>query len=343
VFSDFFNRFISQKKLYFLILFIIVLLFLALNMDISIMLFVAIIFATALDPLVEKLEKKMNRPMATTVVLLGFLLVVAIFVLPILYLSVYEVVEFAKAFPQYIINIDRMIQKTHYLHAFGVTHFDTEFIGSAFANSSADIFQRVLAFMSQTSAALLYIFTAIVLLFFFLVDKEQIKMAIIKLFPIEYREKTSSLIDTIGKKLSGYVFAQTLVSGSVWITMTIGLLIFKINYAILLGVIAGVLSIIPIVGSGISLVICLIATYEMGLKYLIIVTVLYTLSHFIENHVVRPYVYSKFLKLHQVIIFIALIIGAKYQGVLGVILAPPFAMALYVLLEELYVKKMEEK
>jgi len=280
--------------------------------------------------------------LATTIVLIGFLIVVSIFILPVLYLSLYEIFAFAKDFPQYVDNIYDVAKDVPMLKAAGLEHINTTIVNTI-ATSSTSIFSSVMSFASQMSAALLYIFTAIILLFFFLVDKVQIKNTIIKLFPVEYREKTENILITVCKKLSGYILAQTLVSGSVWITMTIGLLLFKIKYAILLGVIAGVLSIIPIIGSAISLVICLIATYDMGVKYLIIVTILYTLSHFIENHVVRPYVYSKFLKLHQIIIFVALIFGAKYQGVLGVILAPPFAMALCILLEELYIKRMEAK
>lgn len=341
--SKFFDKYISQKNLYFSILSILVIIFLCKNMDISLMVFITIIFAATLNPLVDKLENKMKRSFAATIVLLLFLLIVSIFILPILAISVYEIVEFAKEFPQYITNIDAVIRKMPLLHTIGITHLNTESVTNAFTSSSVNIFKSILDFISQTGTALLYIFTSLVLLFFFLVDKKQIRDAIIKLFPSEYREKTGNLLDKVTEKLSGYVLAQTLVSGSVWVTMTIGLLIFKVEYAFALGIIAGILSIIPIIGSGLSLIICLMATFSMGWKYLLLVTILYTISHFIENHVVRPYVYSRFLDLHQVIIFIALIVGAKYHGVLGLILAPAFAMVLYVLLEDLYIKKMDEQ
>jgi len=280
--------------------------------------------------------------LATTLVLLGFLTIVSIFILPVLYLSIYEITEFTKEFPQFINNFNESIKGIPFLQAIGITNLYTGSLTNSLANSSVNIFESILALVAETSAVLLYGFTSIVLLFFFMVDKDRIRKAILKIFPSEYREKAGEIITTVETKLSGYVLAQTVVSGSVWVIMTLGLLLFKINYAILLGVIAGILSIIPIVGSAISLVICLIATCDMGAKALIIVTVLYFFSHFIENHVVRPYVYSKYLDLHQAIIFIALVVGAKYQGVLGVILAPPLAMALYILLEELYIKKMDE-
>ena len=59
-------------------------------------------------------------------------------------------------------------------------------------------------------------------LFFFLSDKKPVKNAFIKLFPSEMREKTENILSTIAKKLGGYVIAQVFVSGSVWLTLTIG-------------------------------------------------------------------------------------------------------------------------
>ena len=59
-------------------------------------------------------------------------------------------------------------------------------------------------------------------------DEKLVKDNMVKLLPSEIREKTDELATLICEKLGGYVVAQTLVSGSVWITMTIGLLIFKI-------------------------------------------------------------------------------------------------------------------
>ena len=213
-------------------------------------------------------------------------------------------------------------------------------IMSSFADSTGVIFEKATDFIKGIGSTFLYIFTALIILFFLLTDKKQVDDCCYRLLPKEVREKASNLIKNICEKLGGYVNAQFLVSGSVWITMTIGLLIFKINYALILGLIAGLLSLLPIIGSAISLVICLIATYEAGIKPMIIVTILFTISHFLENHVVRPYIYSKFLDLHPIIIFLALFIGGKYAGVTGVLFGPPMAMALCILIDELYAKRM---
>lgn len=338
---DFISEMCTKKNVYFLILFALFLFFFIKNPDVALMFFVAIIFACSLSPLVDRMSKKMSRGIASTIVLTGLLIVIALFIVPALLLGVYEIGSFAVEFPKYISNLNNMLSTSSFCKSLGIIHVDMQGIISYFSSSTTNIFGDIMSFIGSLSSAFLYIFTCVIFMYFFLADKQLVKGNFIKLFPSEIRGKTEEILTNISKKLGGYVVAQTLVSGSVWVTMTIGLLLFHIKYALLLGLIAGVLSIIPIVGSGISLIICLIACYEAGIKTLIIVTVLYTISHFIENHVVRPYIYSKFLSLHPIIVFLALLVGAKYAGVMGVIFAPPMAMALCILIEELYVKKMD--
>ena len=338
---DFVSQLCTKKNVYFFILFALFALFFIKNPDVAIMFFVAIVFACSLSPLVDKLSTKMSRGLASIIVLTAVLIITAIFVIPSLAVGVYQISYFAVDFPEYIENLNGMISSNSLFKNLGIINIDMQGIINYFSNSTSDIFGDIMTFIANISSAFLYIFTCIIFLYFFLADKQLIKNNFLKLFPAEMRNKTEEILGNISQKLGGYVIAQTLVSGSVWVTMTVGLLLFHIKYAWVLGLIAGVLSIIPIVGSGISLIICLIACYEAGIKTLIIVTVLYTLSHFIENHVVRPYIYSKFLSLHPIIVFLALFVGAKYAGVIGVIFAPPLAMALCILIEELYVKKMD--
>ena len=338
---DFVSQICTKKNFYFFILFALFTVFFIQNTDVALMFFVAIVFACSLSPLVDKMSEKMSRGFASLIVLTALLIIISIFILPALALGAYEISSFAVDFPKYLENLNGMLSKSPFFQSLGIINIDMQEIINYLAHSTSNIFGDVMTFIANLSSAFLYIFTCIIFLYFFLADKRLVKNCFLKLLPSEIREKTNELLSNISKKLGGYVVAQTLVSGSVWITMTLGLLLFHIKYALLLGLIAGVLSIIPIVGSGLSLIICLIACYEAGIKTLIIVTVLYTISHFIENHVVRPYIYSKFLSLHPIIVFLALFVGAKYAGVIGVIFAPPLAMALCILIEELYIKKME--
>ena len=340
MFDSVIDKVVKSKVFYALILLFLVVWGLCKNMDIAFMLFASIIFSCALFPAVDRLSQKMSRTLAATAVLTGLILVIAIFIVPILILGAYQVTEFAIEFPKYIDTLDDTILSIPLLNNFSNLNIDTETFMNSVANSSSEIITYIINFIKSCSSAFIYIFTTIVFIFFMLTDKELIKKNYLMLFPSEIRKKVEQITDSITEKLGGYAVAQAVVSGSVWLTMTLGLLLFKIDYALILGLIAGVMSIIPVVGSALSLVICLIATYQAGWQAMLVVAIMFTISHFIENNVVRPYIYSKFLDLHPLIVFLALFVGGKYAGVVGIIFAPPFAMALCILLDELYTKKM---
>ena len=68
----------------------------------------------------------------------------------------------------------------------------------------------------------------------------------------------------------------------------------------------------------------------------------FAVAQLIENNFVRPYVFRKFLKLHPLIIYLFLLITAKYLGIIGVVFAPAIAADVCVFIEELYLKSMDE-
>jgi predicted PurR-regulated permease PerM len=127
---------------------------------------------------------------------------------------------------------------------------------------------------------------------------------------------------------------------SVGLIMTLGLLVSGIEYALLLGLITAILDIIPVVGPAIALIICLITAYKSGMLAIILVCVVFAIAQWAENNLVRPYIFSKFLDLHPLIIYLFLFITAQYLGVVGVIFAPAIAATICVLIQELYIKNI---
>ena len=123
--------------------------------------------------------------------------------------------------------------------------------------------------------------------------------------------------------------------------MTIGLMILRVDYALLLGLITCILDVIPVVGPAIALIICLIATYKSGIGILIGVGIVFAIAQLAENNFVRPYVFGKFLNVHPLIVYLFLFITAKYLGIIGVVFAPAIAATAVVLIEEVYMKNIE--
>ena len=171
-------------------------------------------------------------------------------------------------------------------------------------------------------------------------DKEQVKAAYLNLFPQQMKEKAENIIETISKKIGGYVIAQITTMSSVGLIMALGLLIIGVDYAVLLGLITAILDIIPVVGPAIALLICLLTAIKAGPLTLLLVLVVFSIAQIAENNLVRPFIFGKFLDLHPLIIYLFLFITAQYLGVVGVIFAPAIAATVCVLIDELYIKNI---
>ena len=123
--------------------------------------------------------------------------------------------------------------------------------------------------------------------------------------------------------------------------MLVGLLLFKIKYAILLALITAILDIIPVIGPAIALIIGLVVTHEAGWGSMLIVAFVFAVAQLIENNIVRPFAFGKLLKMHPILIFFALFVAAKYFGIIGALFAPAMAATACVLVEELYIKNLD--
>ena len=187
---------------------------------------------------------------------------------------------------------------------------------------------------------MVYFLAALIIIFYFMADKEQVKETYMSLFPAQMKERADEIIETISKKIGGYVIAQVATMTSVGIIMAIGLLLIKVEYAVLLGLITAVLDIIPVVGPALALVICLITAYKAGPLVLALILVVFAIAQIAENNLVRPYIFGKFLDLHPLIIYLFLFITAQHLGVVGVIFAPAIAATVCVLIQELYIKNI---
>ena len=155
------------------------------------------------------------------------------------------------------------------------------------------------------------------------------------------RKRTAEIYDTISLKIGGYVVAQVAAIASIGIIITIGLLILKVDYALLLGFLSALFDIVPIVGPTLAFFICLFAVAKHGPVIVLLTAALFGFAQLIENNFVRPYVFSKLLNIHPLLVFLFIFLGAKFFGIIGVVFAPAIAALAVVLIEEIYMKSIE--
>lgn len=332
---------LTFKNIIFFAAFIFIMIFAFANPDIAMLLFASIVIACSLNPLVKKLNKKFNRSVSAAIVLGSFILLLSIFILPIFIMGVYQISSFIDSIYKYLVNINNLLETYPILRKIGLDNIDFVSYFATIANHAGEMLNGAINLARSLGSAFVYLFITIIFTYFFMADTNTVKRTFLRFFPTSARGKIENIVSIIAQKMGGYVVAQFYAILSVGIVMTIGLLLFRVDYAILLGLITAILDIIPVAGPAIALVICLIATAQAGWVPIIGVIVSFAAAQLIENNIVRPYFFSKLLNLHPMLIFFFLFIGAKYFGVMGALFAPAIASCICVLIEELYMKNIE--
>ena len=313
----------TNQNIIFLIGFIVYGICLFTITDIALMLFVTYVISCALNPIVDKLEKKCSRNIAAAIVFGGFVGGILLMFLPIVIIGGKEITHLALQYPQYVDQIKDYIMNSP--------------VVQEFANSGG-----LIASITSISKGGLYLFVAMIFTYFLMVDRDKLITAALRFFPKKSRERFKEIYELSEQKLSRFVSGQFIASASVGLIVIIGLLCLKVDSAIILGCVSAVLDIVPIVGPAIALVVCLAVVYKLGWTIVIATAVIFLIAQIVENNVVKPYVFGKFMDLHPIVIYIFLFVCAKYFGAVGAIFAPAIAADVCVFVEELYLKNMDE-
>lgn len=336
------QKYITPKNIIFSIVALIFILLISKISEIAIMFFASFVIACSLEPVVIKLETKVKRSIACAIVLICSILLIGIFFVPIIMVGGHEIAQFADSFPQYIDNIKDFILSNHWVSRANLAKIDIGGLLTSVSGTTSKVMADALIAGKSIGSTFVYLLVSVLIIYYFMVDRETVKFGILKLFPPSMRERTGEIFESIAQRSGGYVIAQIVTMASVGVIVTLGLLLLRNEYALLLGLISAILDIIPVVGPTIAFLICMIVVYKAGPLTLILTALIFASAQLIENNFVRPYVFSKFLDLHPLIIYLFLFVAAKFMGIIGVVFAPAIAATVVVLLEEVYIKSIEK-
>ncbi len=337
-----FKEYLTVKNVIFIILIFIILKGLSQITVIALLFFASYVIACSLNPLVDKLEKKMNRSAATSLVLFSTLTVFFAFFVPIIFVAIKQVQGLIVTLPEKINFIQDFIMN-HEFYGYRIPDIvNIESIINSVSQITTGLVNQSINFTLGFAQGILFFLAICMIVFYFMLDKIHIKKGFIKLFPHKMKDKASEIYDNISKKVGGYVIAQLLNMVMIGLLTALGLFLLKVDYALLLGLITGVLDIIPLVGPTIALILCLIMVYQAGWLKIILVFLMFLTAQWISNNLVRPVIFGRFLNLHPLIIIFALLVAAQFLGIWGVILAPAIASLICVLFDEIYLKTINK-
>jgi predicted PurR-regulated permease PerM len=136
----------------------------------------------------------------------------------------------------------------------------------------------------------------------------------------------------IYRQVSGYVTGNLVISLIAGSLTTFVLLLLGVPYAVALGLLVGLLDLIPLVGATIAAVIVAAVAFLHGILAGIVVIVFFIVYQQVENHILQPVVYHRTVALSPLAILVSVLIGAEIAGILGALAAIPVAGAIQVLI-----------
>lgn len=337
------KRFWTSKNIIFTVLVIALLLVFPKIVGILMLFFGSYVIACALNPFVTKLMNKMSRPLASSIVMFSSILAIIALFIPIFFVAFKEIKTFMVTLP------DKITEFANFLMNFKIngSKLPDMIDVDAILNNSSDVAQNVVNHSLTITAGIIQAVVILVamtmIVYYILIDKAYLKAKFLEFFPPDLKDKAQDILSTISSKVGKYVRAQILSMVAVGIMVSVVLVIFRVEYSTLLGLISGILDIIPILGPSIALGVILLVAYPLGLTKLILIVLGFLAVQQISNYVVRPVLFGKMMSLHPLMIFLALFLAQQFLGFWGVILSPAIAATVCVLIDELYLKPINLK
>ena len=173
------------------------------------------------------------------------------------------------------------------------------------------------------------LFIALFALFFFLYQGPRIWAWVVRLFPRVARERVDSSGVIAWGQLSAFVRATLIVAAVDAIGIGVGAAILRVPFALPIGILVFLLAFIPIVGallSGMVAVLLALVAHGPGVALIMLAVVIGVQQ--IESHVLQPFLLGKAVSVHPLAVILAIAAGSLVAGIVGALVAVPFAAVL---------------
>ena len=298
------------------------------------LLVIATLLAYALSPLVTLLERVVPRFLA---ILLVYLIVLG-GIGTLLYFIVRTTVDQIVSLSNYLGVALTPGQNGHpsaleqTLTSLGISQDQITAARSQIVNQAEGLAGNIVPVLTGVVGAALDIILVAVMSVYLLIDGKRVVNGLRQSMPRRQRGRIRFLLDTLQRVVGGYIRGQLLLCGLIGLLVGAGMEIMGVPYALLLGVLAFVLEFIPVLGTLVSGVICVLFALTKGWLLAIVVLVYFVVVHVIEGDVVGPRIVGKAIGLHPLVSLDALIAGGELFGIWGALFASPVAGVLQAFL-----------
>lgn len=195
--------------------------------------------------------------------------------------------------------------------------------------------EKVAGAVLGVAGGIVGIVTILILSLYILIDADNLRTSILRLFPVEQRPRVAAASREVMVKVSAWLGGQILLGAVIGTTSAIGLWALGVPFFYVLALVTGVGEMIPVVGPILSAIPALAVAATISLQKTVFVLIFLIVQQQLESHILVPRIMSRQVGVSPVTVLVALLIGGSLLGIVGAVLAVPTAAILQVVANEM--------
>ncbi len=204
--------------------------------------------------------------------------------------------------------------------------------------TEASGFSRMTGLIAGVASFLVTVVVVLVVGIFGAEDPQLYRNGLLHLLPPPYRDRAGEALDAIVFNLRWWLVGQVVLMAAIWLTTTLGLWLLGVPLALTLGLIAGLLEMIPYIGPWLSAVPAALMALLVGPWTLLLTLGLFLLLHLLEGYVLVPLIQKRVVLMPPALTLVMQVLLGDLLGLMGLFVAAPLTVVIVVLLKMLYVE-----
>ncbi|HYN88216.1 MAG TPA: AI-2E family transporter, partial [Ardenticatenaceae bacterium] len=307
-------------------------------------LFAAIIFASAIRPYVDMLGGRgIGRGPA---ILICYFAILAAFV-GLLIVAIPPLIGLMTELVKEGVLIERVGELSRSLYRFGWSQFSIRVpqlftvpqqLQALMDQAEGSVRELAWPFARDAGYIVSQLFVALLMGFYWLTSRDVFLDLANRVTPLRHRERVLLVWNDIEETLGSYVRGQMILMVCIGVASYVGLLLLRVPFPLALAVVAGLTEVIPVIGPILGMIPAVMVGFTVSPTLGLLVIGLYILIQQLENNVLVPKIMERSVGLNPLVVIVALVAGSSLNGVVGALLAIPVAGALQVIAKHLLIQ-----
>lgn len=335
---------------------------------------IAIIFAYIIDPIVNYLERKgIKRQFGVIIVYISVILIFGILIVSVIPKTINEISNLLTSLPAMVDTLIREVNNfvsnvfakfnieltENFINVYKETNpkvngdVETPQIVSdildsikatindlivkaqgSLMGSLSNVLSKLYGFLTSAFRLVLIIIFS----FYFSVDKDRFMHRVKKAIPNKYRDDISYLTSNIDTALQQFIRGRMLMAIFVGLLTMAYLLVLRVDFAIIIGLITCVADIIPYIGPFLGCAPAVLFAFMDSPMKALWVLILFVIVQWVENNILAPKLIGDSTGLNPLVILISIIIGGGIFGVWGMVISVPLTSIIFILVDFIKIK-----